>query len=200
VGRWRARSLCLGSRQPRGDLGRRRMSIAYVFVHMMPELHIVRRALTASISIRLWYEGTVTHFLALLGFLAFYGLDHLHARRRETAVDGPATPDFRFHVVGFAAYVSLKRFLLIDNLRESNTSTALYAMAMPLHFFWPLTTSFFTNTAPFTTGSASACLWECGSQDGRRRWWPAYHSALALFGGFPLEYDHYELCDYGTSI
>jgi hypothetical protein len=176
------------------------MSIAYVFVHMMPELHIVRRAFTASISIRLWYEGIATHFLALLGFLAFYGLDHLHARRRETAVDGPATPDFRFHVGGFATYVLLMRFLLMDNLRESNTSTALYAMAMSLHFlvveheFLHEHGAVYDRVGMRVLVGMSVARWAEGMVAGLP------YSALALFGGFPLEYDHYELYNYGTSI
>src|SRR5450631_3779778 len=50
---------------------------AYVFVHVMPELNGARRAFAESTSLTLRYEGMSIFYVSLIGFLVFYGLDHL---------------------------------------------------------------------------------------------------------------------------
>jgi hypothetical protein len=110
------------------------MSAAYVFVHVMPELHGVRRAFVESVSVPLRYEGMAIYFLALVGFLVFYGLDHLRAHLRETDEAGQAGLAFKLHVGGFAAYVLLMAYLLVHNLEETPVSIALYAVAIAFHF------------------------------------------------------------------
>jgi hypothetical protein len=110
------------------------MAAAYVFVHVMPELHGARRAFTESMSIPLRYEGMAIYFVALLGFLTFYGLDRL--RRRVTGAEEVEHEQsaFRLHVGGFGAYVGLMAYLLVHNLEENPTSIALYAAAIGGHF------------------------------------------------------------------
>lgn len=110
------------------------MSAAYVFVHLMPELHGVRRAFAESVSMPLRYEGMAIYFLALVGFLVFYGLDHLRRRLGETGEAESAGPAFKLHVGGFAAYVWLMAYLLVRNLEETTASTGLYALAIAVHF------------------------------------------------------------------
>jgi hypothetical protein len=110
------------------------MSAAYVFVHVMPELHSARGAFAASASIPLRYEGMAIYFLALVGFLVFYGLDHLLARLRETGDPGGDRTALRLHVGGFAAYVGLMAYLLVDSLERTTGSTALYTLAISTHF------------------------------------------------------------------
>ena len=110
------------------------MSAAYVFVHVMPELHGVRSAFSASISLPLRYEGMSIYFLALIGFLVFYGLDHLSTRLRESGEEGQGGPAFKIHVGGFAIYVLLMAYLLVHNLEETRVSTALYGVAITFHF------------------------------------------------------------------
>ncbi len=110
------------------------VSAAYVFVHVMPELHGARSAFVESVSAPLRYEGMAIYFIALVGFLVFYGLDHLRARLREPAAEGQAGAAFKLHVGGFAAYVWLAAYLLVHNLDEAPVSTALYAFALAVHF------------------------------------------------------------------
>ena len=110
------------------------MSAAYVFVHLMPEMSGARRAFADSVSVELPHEGMVIYFLALIGFLAFYGLEHLRAHLREseaTEEDGGA---FKLHISGFAAYVGLMSYLMVRNLEETALSTGLYAIAFGFHF------------------------------------------------------------------
>jgi hypothetical protein len=92
------------------------MSAAYVFVHLMPELHGVRRAFTESVSAPLRYEGMAIYFFALVGFLVFYGLDHLRARLRRSAGAEEYGMAFKVHVGGFAGYAGLMAYLLVHSL------------------------------------------------------------------------------------
>jgi hypothetical protein len=111
------------------------MASAYVFVHAIPELHVVRLSFAASVSVTLRYEGMAIYFVALVGFLVFYGLDHRGTRlQRETTAEGQGGPAFRFHVGGFAAYVWLMAYLLVNSLEETRVSIALYAVAIAFHF------------------------------------------------------------------
>jgi len=101
------------------------MSAAYVFVHVLPELQEARRTLSDAVDLR--YEGMAIYFLALIGFLCFYSLDHLRARAGEGE-------GYRIHLAGFAAYVSLVGYLLVRNLDETPWSLAAYVVAMMCHF------------------------------------------------------------------
>jgi hypothetical protein len=110
------------------------MAAAYVFVHVMPELHTVRSTVVESANVTLRYEGMAIYFLSLVGFLVFYGLDHLSTRLREPEVEGRIGRAFKVHIGGFAAYVWLMSYLLVHNLENSRGSIALYALAIAVHF------------------------------------------------------------------
>jgi hypothetical protein len=99
------------------------MSVAYVFVHVLPELQEARHTLAEAVELR--YEGMAVYFLAMVGFLCVYGLDHLRTRAGE---------GYRIHLAGFAAYVSLVSYLLVRNLEETPWSLAAYVVAMMCHF------------------------------------------------------------------
>jgi len=105
------------------------MSAAYVFVHLLPELQEARHTLAEAVALR--YEGMAVYFLALVGFLVFYGLDHL----RESAGEGDKVEQaYRIHLSGFAAYVALVAYLLVRNLEKSPLALAAYVLAMVCHF------------------------------------------------------------------
>lgn len=109
-------------------------SAAYVFVHLMPELHGVRQSFVEAAGAVARFEGMAIYFLALVGFLVFYGLDHLRARLRKSPEPGPAGLGYRLHVGGFAAYVWLAGYLLVRNLEDTRASLAFYAAAIAFHF------------------------------------------------------------------
>jgi hypothetical protein len=110
------------------------MSAAYVFVHLMPELHGVRLAFAATASVELRYEGMAIYFLALVGFLGFYALDHLRARLKESSGEEETGWAFKLHVGGFSAYAWLMAYLLVNNLEETEISMAVFAVAIAFHF------------------------------------------------------------------
>ena len=110
------------------------MSAAYVFVHLMPELHEARVTFTDSVKITLHHQGMAIYFLALVGFLCFYGLEHLHARLLHSDLPEQQGRAFRVQIGGFAAYVGLTSYLLVRGLEDSAVLTALYAAAFACHF------------------------------------------------------------------
>jgi hypothetical protein len=114
------------------------MSAAYVFVHVMPELHGARTVVSESVE-GLRFDGMATYFLALIGFLVFYGLEHLGKRGREHGPDEAlpevesASPAYRIHVGGFAIYIWLMGYLLVHNLEGTPLSTLLFGTAIAFH-------------------------------------------------------------------
>jgi hypothetical protein len=144
------------------------MSSAYVFVHVMPELHGVRGAFVSSVSSPLPFEGMIIYFFALLGFLVFYGLDHL--RTRFSTTDGPqnSTMGFRLHLGGFAIYIWLISYLLVNKIEDNHYSITLYVIAMTFHF---LTVNFslqeeyaaqYNGTGRFVLAAISVFGWAVG--------------------------------------
>lgn len=113
------------------------MSIAYVFVRMMPELNEARELVLASAGPhRLPYEGIAIYFLALVGFLCFYGLDRL---RRAPAPaggesEGHGAAHGVMHLAGTAVYVGMMSYLLMRGAGESMASTVGYTLAFGGHF------------------------------------------------------------------
>lgn len=108
------------------------VATAYVFVHVMPELNTARRAFAESSSLSLRYEGMSIFYVSLIGFLMFYGLDHLRQRLHVSETEGVGTA-FKISIGGFAAYVALMAYLL-HNLEDTPRSVALFALAIAVHF------------------------------------------------------------------
>jgi hypothetical protein len=110
------------------------MSAAYVMVHVLPELHGARHAFTESSPVVLRFEGMAVYYLVLVGFLAFYGLDHWRAFLRASSEPEQEMRAYKLQAGGFAAYVFLMAYLLVNRLEESETSILLYAAAIACHF------------------------------------------------------------------
>ena len=110
------------------------MSAAYMFVHVMPELHETREVIN-EFNPDLPWEGMVVYFLALVGFLVFYALGHLrHAARAGGEGEGEGEFEgYRLQLGGFAAYVWLLGYLLVRSFDESQASVLLFAVAIALH-------------------------------------------------------------------
>jgi hypothetical protein len=110
------------------------MSAAYVFVHVIPELHGMRRAFAGSAPWPVRFEGHGIYFLALVGFLVFYGLDHLREHLRGQDAAGETGSAFMVHLGGFAAYVLLMAYLLVRDPEGNRVSTPVFAVAVAFHF------------------------------------------------------------------
>jgi hypothetical protein len=109
------------------------MAAAYVFLHVMPELHGARHAFAQSAAMPLPYEGMAIYYLALAGFLTFYGFKHFHIRQLSATCGKPSRLDFRVQIGGFAVYAWLMAYLLLRGLEEHHASIGMYTIAMGFH-------------------------------------------------------------------
>ena len=113
---------------------------SYVFVRMLPELGEAQTAFVAASAGRALPAPELrVYTAALLGFVVFYGLEHLVAWSRERpesghGSDGWSDPVFLLHVGGFALYAWLVTYLMVRGISDKPLPIALYAIAMGLHF------------------------------------------------------------------
>jgi hypothetical protein len=113
---------------------------SYVFVRMLPELDEAQTAFVAATARRgLPAPELRVYAAALLGFVVFYGLEHLVACSRERPESGRSSRDwsnpvFLLHVGGFALYAWLVTYLMVRGISDTPLPIALYAIAMGLHF------------------------------------------------------------------
>lgn len=116
------------------------ISVAYVFIHLLPELAEGQRTLEeAGIAEILAIESHVW-LVALLGMLVFYGLERAAKRsRHENTSEGEGDRTgpgvFWLHIGSFAVYNVLIGYLLLHRLAAGLTPLLLFWFAMLLHFF-----------------------------------------------------------------
>jgi len=118
------------------------VSVAYVFVRLLPELsagqEVVQRAIAGEL-----LAGLENHIyiVALLGLAIFYGLERVVRRSQEErstmqeterTTTGPGV--FWLHVASFGVYNILIGYLLLHRIRPGLMSLAFYTVAMALHF------------------------------------------------------------------
>jgi len=117
------------------------MSIAYVFMHMMPELHEARETISESESIATPFDGMLIYYLALIGFLVFLGNERLRLHltgsdneKIENSGEVTVSKSYLVHMAGLFFYIGLMSYLLVRTTDSSITSIALFAFAFGGHF------------------------------------------------------------------
>lgn len=115
------------------------VSVAYVFVHLLPELAEYQERLGESLE-----EGggllgrieTHSYVVALLGLATFYGLDRLArgSARRKGEDERQGRGVFWIHLVAFAVYNALIGYLLVHREESEVGGLVLYGFALGLHF------------------------------------------------------------------
>jgi hypothetical protein len=117
------------------------VSVAYVFVHLLPELGEHQEAFEGVAPVAAFVDRHV-YLIALVGFGTFYGLERLAHRSRDGGRDGGSTvrpfgeasnPVFWVHVGSFALYDAVIGYLLVRG-QSRVESLLLFAVAMALHF------------------------------------------------------------------
>jgi zinc transporter ZupT len=111
------------------------VSVAYVFVHLFPELrhgadHLRRLDVVGTV-----FLGRHVFFPVFVGFVVFYGLERLASRSNRTeSGDEEAASDavFWIHVGSFAAYNFVVGYTL-HHQRPLET-LALFTLALAVHF------------------------------------------------------------------
>ena len=115
------------------------VSVAYVFVHLLPDLaedqETVREAAGESFTFLEYH----VYLVALVGLVAFYGLERAAKvsrgrRRRVGGEDATGRGVFWLHVASFALYNALIGYLMLHREEPGLWSLVLFAFAMGVHF------------------------------------------------------------------
>lgn len=111
------------------------VSVAYVFLDILPELSTHQERLLENATAELMFAERRIYIVALLGFVFFYGLEHmvLTSSAKPDVGRTENTAAFWLETAGFASYSWLIGYLLVDVATEGERSLGLYAAAMGLH-------------------------------------------------------------------
>lgn len=115
-------------------------SIAYVFLHLVPELtHYNKVAEQASLPS--WLEGIdyATYVAALLGIAVFYGINQLREKsekknKNESNVSRPNTSIFLLEIGAFSLYNGLIGYLLPELSGGNLAAYLIYFIVFSFHF------------------------------------------------------------------
>jgi hypothetical protein len=115
------------------------VSVAYVFVHLLPELAEHQETLAEELTGLLGGIEKHSYLLSLIGLMTFYGLDRL-----ATCAPRPAAKEahdgevpggvFWIHLGSFAVYNLLIGYLLLHREGGDRFGLLTYGVAMGLHF------------------------------------------------------------------
>ena len=122
------------------------VSVAYVFVHVLPEISRAARNVGAE-PFGLGFLERHVYLVALAGFVTYYGVERAAKRGTpgdagerpaqhggESGEDADGTRVFWMHVVAFALYNVLVGYLLLHREQPGLESLLLFGFAMALHF------------------------------------------------------------------
>jgi hypothetical protein len=115
------------------------VSVAYVFVHILPELNAAQQDITKQLDVGIAFLEHHVYLVALLGLIAFYGLERsarVSQRRNRQAGKGEVTTAgiFWIHIASFAAYNALIGYLLVHREESGFFNLLLFFVAMAMHF------------------------------------------------------------------
>ena len=113
------------------------ISVAYVFVHLLPELHILQTSLMENDKLPFFVEKYL-FIMALAGVILFYGLEKAIIRFQEKSAsdENMAIEDsiFWWHIGIFAAFNILIGYYFHNQLAVEGTSSFLTFLALGFHF------------------------------------------------------------------
>lgn len=109
-------------------------SIAYVFLHLLPELGEGQETFSEHAGGRLTFLDHHIYLIALVGLVLFYGLERLARTHGALAKDHAPPAVFWIHIGSFTLYNALIGYLLIHGEGGELQALVLFALAMGLHF------------------------------------------------------------------
>jgi zinc transporter ZupT len=116
------------------------VAVAYVFLHILPELSSHQLTLeTHAATSRIAFLEAEIYLVALAGLSSFYGLErYVRGSRAEVRAcgqaDEPERRVFWLHIGSFAIYNALIGYLLVHREQPGVWSLVFYTVAMALHF------------------------------------------------------------------
>lgn len=116
------------------------ISLAYVFVHVMPELAIGQQHLAAAAGHWLVHLEHHVYLIGLAGLIVFYGLERLAKTSRainrgNSGRDVTTASVFWLHIGSYALYNMLVAYLLFHREQPGYKSLLFFFLAMLTHFF-----------------------------------------------------------------
>jgi hypothetical protein len=114
------------------------VAIAYIFVHILPDLRTASDVFTRETQqLYLPFSTYLVYLAAMFSFMLFYGLEYMSAQAHQTEYAKKKNLNRHFfilHFAVFAIYVWLACYLLVRGLEVERTAPiTLYALAMGLH-------------------------------------------------------------------
>ncbi|KOP24629.1 hypothetical protein AMR41_19780 [Hapalosiphon sp. MRB220] len=115
------------------------VSVAYVFIHILPELSQQQESISKALATNLSFLENHVYLIALVGVAVFYGLERLtkqsRRRKREAGEEDITEPYvFWIHITSFAIYNALIGYLILHRESPGLISLLFFAIAMGLHF------------------------------------------------------------------
>lgn len=111
------------------------VSVAYVFVHILPELSQHQAILDRVESGVISYIEHHVYLIALLGLTVFYGLERIAKSSRQRDKGDITSPGvFWLHIASFSIYNALIGYLLLHREQPGLSNLLLFSCAMALHF------------------------------------------------------------------
>lgn len=111
------------------------VAVSYVFLHMLPNLVEYNKPIGHFLMNHLWltpFTELLIYIFALFGFLIYYGLDLLAERYRAKGQDDGLV--YELHLTMFCFYNFLITYTMSLRALVSIMATALFTVAMALHF------------------------------------------------------------------
>jgi zinc transporter ZupT len=116
------------------------ISVAYVFIHLLPELNKHNEVLDRNIqSGTLKFFENHTYTVAMLGLAVFYGLERMvkiskQKQQEKNHIDRASKGVFWIHITSFFLYNGLIGYLLLHGEYESIKGLIFYFIALAVHF------------------------------------------------------------------
>lgn len=115
------------------------IAVAYVFVHLLPDLNEHQEALESSLSSEsLAFAESHIYLVALAGLTTFYGLERMvKVSKDKNDEAGPGKTGFGIfwiHMASFFFYNALIGYLLVTSEFSSIKGMFLYFLALAVHF------------------------------------------------------------------
>ena len=115
------------------------ISVAYVFLHLLPELGVFQKELEGHVENESWsFLESHIYLVAMLGLIIFYGLEQMvkSSKRRQADIreEGVEAGVFWVHIGSFTLYNALIGYLLIREHYESAWGMLFFFIAMGVHF------------------------------------------------------------------
>lgn len=109
-------------------------AVAYVFIHLLPELASARQTIEESEWDALRPIAEHVYTVALASLAAFYGLEHFVRSRRGDSAAEERSHVFWLHIAAFTLYNAIIGSIIASRAEQELRDSLLFAAAMALHF------------------------------------------------------------------